>query len=150
MPAHEFHEEWPEDEPEVILDVPMSPTELAEIRKHRGNPEYVPAGQVKALHQGWTDTEIILLGPLFTLAEGGHAPALHELLRVTDDHPAKLARPGSEYYGTCLAVYARYCLRAATADSTQGWEELAKALLSLEMTSDEMDSVRQKVRDSLG
>ena len=114
----------PQDE-EEIFDAPMSAEELADIRRARNQSTYEPKTSLNPLHEGWTDTEVIILSPLWDSVE---PLSIEELDRRLAVHPAKEVHPGRPYYHDAFEYYARYCLRRYLADGAPQWLETCKEI----------------------
>jgi hypothetical protein len=93
---------------EVVADKPLSGDELESIRRHRRNPDYTPQPSFNPLHEGWTDTEVIVLAPFFGMTE---PPTIEIVDSIMKTHPALEARPERPYHAIGLETLARYCFR---------------------------------------
>ena len=121
---------------EEVIDAPMTNDELEIIRRHRGNPNYQPTASFHPLHEGWTDTEVIVLAPFFQFQE---PPSIEQIKEKMNQHPALEARPGRPYYTIGLEILARYCLRKAKHDRNPSWETLATQLRQREDLEEILD-----------
>ena len=104
-----------------IIEGPLTADDLAEIRRARNDPNYAPPPSVNPLHDNWTDTQVILLGPFLGRTI---PPTLEEINRIMQNHSALEARPGHTYHETGLETLAHYCFRHENID----WKSLGMQL----------------------
>jgi hypothetical protein len=110
-----------------IVDEPLTPEELEQIRQLRQNPAYTPAAASTPAHEHWTDTASTLLDPFkHQRFDADHPPTMEEVETLMATHPARVARPGVnmfDYYWKTLDLLTHYCDRMGP-----GWEVLKAQL----------------------
>lgn len=124
-----FPEEWRYQE--ELFHEELEPNKLQHIRDAIGRPDYRWHSGVDPLHDIWTDSQVLILGPIFAIADPqSNPPSIEALHQIMKNHPVRAVRPctkGSSIscYHEALVTITEYCRKHGRLHRNPSWTVLA-------------------------